>query len=74
MSRDCTKIISEMVAVMTDTSMSILRFTIVQFLIKAITDSLIRNATQNDWISVSGNMSILSNIFAETIVSDISKN
>jgi len=73
-SADCTTIIIDMFATVTSAAMNILRLKIVRSLIETITNNLIDSATKNDWISVAGNMSILSNTFAETIVSDVSKN
>jgi hypothetical protein len=73
-SSDCTIIIIEMFTALISASMDILRLKVVRSLIEAITNNLIISATKNDWISVAKNMSILSNAFAEAIVSDVSKN
>jgi hypothetical protein len=70
---DCTTMITEMFAALTSTSMGTVRLKIVLSLIQAMTDNLIDSATKNDGISVAGNISILSNTFAETIVSDVAK-
>jgi hypothetical protein len=72
-SSDCTKIIIEMVVAVTGAAMSILRLNIIQSLLNTITDNLIGGAMKNDWVSVAGNMSILTNTFAATIVSDVTK-
>jgi hypothetical protein len=71
-SGDCAKVIIDMVTTVVGAIMSILRLKIVHSLIESITDQLITSAAKNDWISVAGNMSILSNTFAEKIISDIS--
>ncbi len=72
-SSDCAKIIIDMVEAVTGAAMSILRLKIVRSLIQEITDKLIDSANKNDWTSVAGNMSILSNTFADTILTDVSK-
>jgi hypothetical protein len=62
-----------MVEAVTGAAMSILRHKIVRSLIEEITAKLIDSANKNDWTSVAGNMSILSNTFADTILTDVSK-
>jgi hypothetical protein len=71
---DCAKVIIEMVAVVTAVAMNIIRLKIVNSFINEITANLTDSATKSDWKSVSGNMSILSNTFADTILTDVSKN
>ena len=68
-SRDCAKFIMTII----DMAMSILRLTIPDSLIKIITEYILQSATKNDWVSVAGNMSVLSDTFAETILSSVSK-
>lgn len=70
---DCAEIIIDMVTAVVGASMTILRLKIARSLIETITNNLIDSATKNDWISVAGNMSILSNTFAKTIIPDVSK-
>jgi len=72
-SSDCIEIIIDMFTALISILMDILRLKVVRSLIETITNNLIISATKNDWTSVAGNMSILSNAFAEAIVSDVSK-
>ena len=73
-SADCTKTIIDMFLALTSAAMGIMRLKIVRSLIETIINNSIGSAANNDWISVTGNMSTLSNSFAEKIVSDVSKN
>lgn len=75
-SADCQNFIIDIIAALIpilDIIKSILHSQLGVHLIEMITDYLIQSATNNDWISVAGNMTVLSDKFAETVMATVSK-